>query len=166
MTRDTWDQIAAAIPGSANEVAEIRRQLANHVWCDLIVGFVRVIEESQQAIQELPAAAKEMVKRTISQSSLQGSRSRISDHVIDLLVDRVWTAFMTVAVANVPLLAILTSDDTLRSLLILAVFICPAPERHQEVRTHALDPLGKDVREVLTEQTKLKLRDAFDYGGS
>ena len=52
--------------------------------------------------------------------------------------------------------------ETLRSLRILAVFICPAPEDHKEVREHALEPLRDDARAIITAQTKARLARLFD----
>jgi hypothetical protein len=62
---------------------------------------------------------------------------------------------------KIPLLSIITSEDAARSLRILAVFVCPAPERHREVREHALKPLGDDVKKILTEQAKARLATLF-----
>ena len=50
-----------------------------------------------------------------------------------------------------------------RALQMLAVFSCPAPARHREVREFALKPLGGEVeREVLTGTTKERLAQLFE----
>jgi hypothetical protein len=63
--------------------------------------------------------------------------------------------------AGVPLLDILSNDDALRALRILAVFICPAPEQHEAVRQHALKPLRDDTTKILTDRTKARLNLLF-----
>jgi hypothetical protein len=67
----------------------------------------------------------------------------------------------TAVTAKIPILAAVTSDDVLRMLRMLAIFMCPAPEAHREVRERALDPLGEDVRAVITDETKERLREVF-----
>lgn len=81
---------------------------------------------------------------------------------MDIVVDKVWSAFKGAMVANVPLLSIITEEDAVRSLRILAVFICPSPEDHKEVREHALKPLDDDARNILTQETKKRLAKLFD----
>jgi hypothetical protein len=73
----------------------------------------------------------------------------------------VWHAFVAAAFGGIPLLDILSNDDALRALRILAVFICPAPEEHEAVRRHALKPLGNDVAKILNDQTKTRLAVLF-----
>jgi hypothetical protein len=103
-----------------------------------------------------------MVKDAIRLSSMQKVRACVTDAVIDIVVDKVWTAFKAVMVVKVPFMSIITSDDAIPSLRVLAVFACPAPERHKEVREHALKPLGDDAQKILTDQTKARLTRLFD----
>jgi hypothetical protein len=42
-----------------------------------------------------------------------------------------------------------------------AVFVCPAPEKHQAVRRYPLKPLGDDAAKILTDQTKARLGEQF-----
>jgi hypothetical protein len=156
----TWPEIAAEL-GDTNSARDIKRELAYHFWCDLFIGLVRVIETSQHALDKIPEEAKEAVKRMILRSSMDAKRSHVTNAVVDVVVDRVWQAFKEAMVGYVPLLSI-TREEALRSLRILAVFICPAPEKHKEVREHALKPLGDDARQIITEQTKAQLEKLFD----
>jgi hypothetical protein len=161
MAEATWDDIAAEIAARTSNAAAIRRQLADHFWCDLFVGFARAVEDFQQEVQGIPDSAKELIKQSVRGSSKQSARSAVSDRIIDFAVDRAWTALRTATFGAVPLLAVLTGDELLRSLRILAVFICPAPEEHTEVRIHAVRPLAGDARQYLTEETKARLAGSF-----
>lgn len=143
MTTSIWEEIAASIGDDTERVRQIKRQLANHGWCDLFIGMVQVIETSQEALAMIPDSAKHIVKRAIRTSSIHNERSYVIDTIVNIVVDRVWSAFKTAMFAGVPLLKMIMNEDAARSLRILAVFICPAPEDHEEVREHALKPQGK-----------------------
>jgi len=93
---------------------------------------------------------------------MRDKRPHVTSAVVDIVVDRVWSAFKGTMFGNVPLLSVITHEETLRSLRILAVFICPAPEDHKEVREHALEPLYDDARAIITAQTKARLARLFD----
>lgn len=157
----TWAEIAAEL-GDTKSARDIKRQLAHHFWCDLFIGLVQVIETCRHALDRIPESAKDLVKRAIRRSSMEAKRSHVTSVVVDAVVDRVWQAFKGAMVGHVPLLSIITREDALRSLRILAVFTCPAPEKHKEVREHALKPLGDDARGILTAQTKTRLAKLFD----
>jgi hypothetical protein len=159
--KSTWADISAQLSGDAERVRDIKRQLAYHGWCDLFIGLVQVIEACREVLDRIPDAAKNIVKEAIRCSSMQAKRPYVTDDVVDVVVDRVWEAFKGAMVGHVPLLSIITDEDALRSLRILAVFTCPAPEKHKEVREHALKPLGDDVERILTDQTKARLKELF-----
>ncbi|OHV31688.1 hypothetical protein CC117_25490 [Parafrankia colletiae] len=101
----------------------------------------------------------------MTDSSMQETRTQVNEKVIELMAGRVWSALFTAVKQAMPPLNVLDNDALLRTLRILAVFICPAPQKHKEVHIHALRPLGEDVRGYLTEQTKEHLKEAFaDWG--
>lgn len=157
----TWAEIAAEL-GDTKSAKDTKRQLAYHGWCDLFIGLVQVIEIYQHTLDKIPDAAKDLVKQAILRSSMQAKRSHVTSVVVDVVVDKVWQAFKGALVGQVPLLSFITGEEALRSLRILAVFTCPAPEKHKEVREHALRPLGDDARKILTAQTKTRLAKLFD----
>ncbi|MGH8904533.1 MAG: hypothetical protein ACRDYA_23335 [Egibacteraceae bacterium] len=161
MTQSIWTEIAAEL-GDTNRARDIKLQLAHHGWCDLFIGLVQVVKIYQDDLNRIPESAKERVKQAILDSSMQHNRSYVTSAVVDVVVDRVWQAFKEVMFAHLPLLSVLDGKDVLRSLRILAVFTCPAPENHKEVREHALKPLGDDAKKILTEQTKKRLAKLFD----
>ena len=160
--RVVWKEIATQLGGDTEAVKEIKRELAHHGWCDLFVGLARAIDTYGKALDHIPEWIKRQVKEAILNSSMQDERSHVTSAVVDILVDRVWSAFKGAMLGNVPLLSAITREETLRSLRILAVFICPAPEDHPEVREHALKPLGDDIQAMLTAETKARLAKLFD----
>jgi len=162
MTQSAWPEIAAELGDDTEAVKEVKRQLAHHGWCDLFVGLIQVVDTYGKVLNKIPEWAKRRVREAILDSSMQNARSHVTSAVVDIVVDRVWSAFKGAMIGNIPLLNIITHEDALRSLRILAVFICPAPEDHKEVRERALKPLGDDARNILTAQTKARLAKLFD----
>lgn len=161
MTKPTWQEISAELDADSPEAGEIKRQLAQHGWCDLLVGLIRVLDVSRESLDQIPDSAKSIVKSAILHSSMHAVRTRVTSAVVDVVVDKVWFAFKAATFAKAPLLGLITGDEMMRSLRILAVFTCPAPENHDEVRRFALKPLGDDVQTILTERTKQRLSELF-----
>lgn len=161
MTTSVRKEIEAELDDKKN-APEIKRQLADHVWCDLFIGLVKVVKKYQDCLSRIPEDAKEIVKWAILGSSMQAKRSAVARKIVDIVVDKVWQVFKTAAFANYPLLSILDSKEILRSLRILAVFTCPAPENHREVYEYAFKPLGDDAMTILNEQTKKWLAKVFE----
>lgn len=129
----TWDRIAAEL---ADPVA-IGREFADHGWCDLLVGLVRGLEKGPDA--------REWMRRAVTESSKAQYRPRVDKRVADIVVGHVGNAFEHGRYTWL--------EDDLRPLRVLAVFMCPAPEAHAEVREHALGPAVG----MLTEQTRERL---------
>ncbi|MFJ1761682.1 hypothetical protein ACIOD2_15280 [Amycolatopsis sp. NPDC088138] len=162
MTEGIWQDILAELDAGSEDVGSIRLQLADHGWCDLIIGFVKILEKSNAVIDKLSEATKKIVVDTVVDSSRKDGRSLLTREVVGLIVDKAWGALKTAVIAHVPILELITSEELLRNLRILAVFICPAPEAHEEVREHAVTPLLDEVREHLSDETKKWLAQQFD----
>ncbi|MFD9891510.1 hypothetical protein ACFWY9_19410 [Amycolatopsis sp. NPDC059027] len=158
---DLWAEITAELATAVPDPAEASRQLAHHGWCDLFIGLVQVIEKCKKFVDQIPEWGKRIVKDAIHNSSIQSLRPAITDAIVDIVVDKVWAAFKGAAITKVPLLAVIDGDEAIRSLRILAVFSCPAPEDHEEVREHALKPLADDAAGLLTAQCKERLAKLF-----
>ena len=126
------------------------------------MGLVQAIDAYGELLDTIPEWTKHQIKEAILDSSMKDERPDVTSAVVDIVVDRVWSAFKGAVIGNIPLLSIITHEDTLRSLRIIAVFICPAPEDHKEVREHALKPLSNDARKILTAQTEARLTKLFD----
>jgi hypothetical protein len=157
LTRGTWQEIATDLGHGTSDVVEVKQELANHGWCDLFVALIQAIESTQRAFSSIPRKAKAIILA----GPTQANRPHVSEAVVNIVVDKVWHAFVAAAFGGIPLLDILSNDDALRALRILAVFICPAPEGHEAVRRHALQPLGQDAARILTDQTKTRLAVLF-----
>ncbi|MBE1578757.1 hypothetical protein ACFORH_20015 [Amycolatopsis roodepoortensis] len=162
MTEDIWQEIVESLPGSPDEVRAIRLQLADHGWCDLLIGFVLVLEKFGKAVDTVPDKAKRLIVEAIRGSSKQEKRPQLDEVVVGMIVDKAWGAFKVAAAAHSPLFGLLTGDELLRNLRMLAVFICPAPEKHEEVRNHAVDPLVKDACGYVSTEAKEWLAQQFD----
>ncbi|KPM56025.1 hypothetical protein ACG83_12690 [Frankia sp. R43] len=165
LTRDVWpavrDDIDEAARGSGLDPKVVRKDLANHGWCDLIVGIIRFLEAAQGVVGDIESGARGFVVRAVLQSSVQGRPRQLDERVVELLVGKVCNVFFEALKQALPPLNVLTDEDLLRALRIIAVFICPGLSTHAEVREHALAPLEKDGRGYLTEQTKESLRQVF-----
>lgn len=162
ITQTAWTDVTAELGKDAGEVSDIKTQMANHGWCDLLVGLARVVDTYGQVVDRVPELVTRQVGNAVLNSSMRDMRAQVTSAVVDIVVERVWGAFKGATVGNVPLLSGLTGGDVVRSLRVLAVFVCPAPEEHEEVREYALKPLGDDARRILTEQMKAQLTRLFD----
>jgi hypothetical protein len=157
MTRGAWREITTELHRATPDPSSVKRELTHHGWCDLFVGLVRAIEVTRQRFNSIP----DKVKSLVLGSATQAERPHVTEAVVGLIVDKVWHAFQAAAFAGVPLLDLISNEEALRALRILAVFICPAPAQHPAVRQHALQPLGDDVTKVLTDQTQTRLAELF-----
>jgi hypothetical protein len=161
MAQDIWQDVLEELDGSPEEVKAIRLQLAHHGWCDLFIGFVQALETFGKVVEKVPDKAKEIIAETICGSSKQKKRSELTKRVVAMVVDKAWSAFKAAAIAHSPLFALLSSEELLRNLRIIAIFICPAPNNHKEVQEHAVDPLLRDARNYISDETKQWLATRF-----
>ncbi|WP_146247451.1 hypothetical protein [Micromonospora arborensis] len=157
MTRGAWRDIVTELDRATPDAISVKRDLTNHVWCDLFIGLVQAIEMTRRGFDSIP----NKVKALILGSPLQADRPHVTEAVIGLIVDKAWHGIQTAAFAGAPLLDLISNEEALRALRILAVFICPAPAQHPAVRQHALKPLGEDATKILTDQTKTRLAELF-----
>ncbi|OXM67238.1 hypothetical protein CF165_17530 [Amycolatopsis vastitatis] len=161
MAKDIWQGVLDELDGSPEEVKAIRLQFAHHGWCDLFIGFVQALEAYGKVVEKVPDKAKEIIAEAICGSSKQKVRSELTKRVVDMVVDKAWSAFKAAAITHTPLFALLSSEDLLRNLRIIAIFICPAPGNHKEVLEHAVDPLLRDARNYISDETKQWLATQF-----
>jgi hypothetical protein len=161
MAQDIWQDVLDELDGSPAELKTICLQMAHHVWCDLFIGFVQALEAFGKVIETVPGKAKEVIAEAICRSSKQKVRSEVTERVVDMVVDKAWSAFKAAAIAHSPLFALLGNEDLLRNLRIIAIFICPAPNSHPEVQEHAIDPLLRDARAYISDETKQWLATRF-----
>jgi hypothetical protein len=153
-TKDIWPEIAAELESRTDHIRDVKYELARHAWCDLFIALAIALKGANKAIDAVAEAAKTAICRAILNSSLQRHRPNITSLIVDTIVNKVWRAFKAMMIGHVSLLAIITNEDLMRGLRILALFICPAPEKHREVLENALNPLLDDARNIVKDKTK------------
>lgn len=156
---DTWPGISAEIDEYAKDertARDIKRQLADHTWCGLLIALVRCIEKIDEAAQLLSDTAKRFIKRALTEH-LSGLPRMVADTVVGIVVDKVWSALAKLLSAHFPLLG----EDTLRVLRILALFTCPSVEQHPEVYKHAAKPLMGDGLKLVSDEIKGQVTTLF-----
>jgi hypothetical protein len=150
---DTWREIKPELDRvvpAGMAVDDVKREMASHVWCDLLIALVRLIQRVQDAVDLLSDKSKSFAKRVLLKSSKRGLRKHVAEAVIDVVLGRVWSALRGLVAAKLPILG----PGVLRALRMLAVFTCPAPEAHREVHEHAVVPLMNDVHGVISDDVK------------
>lgn len=102
---DTWDEISIEIDNLVqNEpnAREVKKSLANHAWCGLLVALIQLIEKTNKAIDLLSDAARQFVKNALSQHFKSGISRLVADAVISIVVDKVWSALKRLLEAHFP----------------------------------------------------------------
>ena len=139
---ETWDEISREIDNHVkNErtARDVKKQLADHAWCTLLVSLIRRIEQFNEAAQALSDRGREFIQRAMTEH-LSGIPQALAGAVAGILVGTVWSALARLSVAHFPLVG----ADTLRVLRMLALFTCPSVEHHPEVYRYAARPLLGD----------------------
>jgi hypothetical protein len=146
IAKATYRELDTAFAGV--DLKEARQNLANHFWCDLFVALAQAIQKLQEHLDKVPR----YVKKLILKSSKQAKRSRVTRFVIGFAVDKAWSALINLPIFHAVIPPI---GKILRTLRILALLTCPAPEYHKEVRDQCITPLAK---EMLSTETKSRLK--------
>ncbi|MEV4822063.1 hypothetical protein [Micromonospora sp. NPDC049274] len=157
---DPWDEISHDIYNLVQNEAtarEVKKGLASHGWCSLLVALIQLIERINKAIGLVTDAAKQAVKKALSNHLTSRISELVKDAVVDIVVDKVWAALMRLLEAHFPLLG----TDTVRVLRMLAVFACPSVERHRDVYQHAVVPLMGDAKGFVSEDVKAQVVTLF-----
>jgi hypothetical protein len=110
--------------------------------------MAKAVERFQKALDAVP----EVVAQAILGSENQRRRPLVTQEIVKVAVDQAWSPVRQAIEVS------LHTDEVLRSLRILAVLACPAPDRHRDVRQFGLRPLEK---EMLISATKAKLQAVF-----
>jgi hypothetical protein len=156
---DTWSEISAEIDSyvkSERTARDVKKHLADHAWCGLLVAMIRWIEQIDQVVQLLSDGGKQFVKGFLVQH-LSGLSKGLAKVVVDIVVDRVWSALARLVEAHFPLLG----EDTLRVLRMLALFTCPSVEQHPEVYKYAAKPLMGDGLQLVSDEIKAQTAGLF-----
>ena len=146
IAKPTVNVIDAAVAPARRRDA--RLQLADHFSCDLFVALAKGVEGFQNTLEEVPGRVTDLILR----SSNQRRRPLITREIVEVAVKKAWDPVQQ-AIEGA-----LHTEEVLRSLRILAVLACPAPDKHRDVRQSGLKPLET---EMLTSATKARLQSVF-----
>jgi len=121
--------------------------MLDHFWCDLLAAYACAIENAQHNLDKIP----EHVTAAILETRATSERPVLEEATTRLAVQTTWKS-----IKKLPIFGQI--DSVLRAVRILAVLICPAPERHRSVARHCLAPLTNGV---LSAATKDRLTEAL-----
>ncbi|WP_436522534.1 hypothetical protein [Actinoplanes sp. HUAS TT8] len=156
---ETWPEISTGIDQSVDSeqaAREIKKQLADHTWCTLLVTLIRGLEQVNQAFKFVSDQGKRLVEEALT-ANLTGISKTLARVVVGIVVDKVWAALYRLLDAHFPLVG----EDSLRVLRILTLFTCPSVEQHPEVYKHAAKPMMEDGLKLISEETKSQLAALF-----
>lgn len=150
------------IAGSAksDDVRDFRRSMAlSHYWCSLFIALSELVELPNRLWDEIEEATTRKTGESVQ--SIRGRRlSRLEEHGLEVLVGKACGVLRDAVVAQVPLLG-MDGHQAARALRILAIFCCPRPAAHPDVARTCIRPLVADGEDVLREQTRDRVADAF-----
>ncbi|GAA2999784.1 hypothetical protein [Streptosporangium longisporum] len=117
----------------SNDPREARKRINDHLWCDLLVAMADAIKMFENVMDRIP----EYVTTIIMQSREADDRKPFLEALVRLAVRTAWEPIKKMVDATGIL-------EIQRACRILAVLICPAPEKHKAVQDGALLPLAKE----------------------
>jgi hypothetical protein len=123
---------------SAAERRAKRLALADHFFCALLAELAHAIQEVGDKFGQL---SDEMVSAIIRARIAEG-RSAISDFLVRLAIQATVAGLRNV-ISHLSLVGQI--GNLQRAIRILAIFMCPAPEKHQAVVQYCIDPLGRPI---------------------
>lgn len=112
---------------------EARKRINDHLWCDLLAAMADAIKKFEEAMDQIP----EYVTTIIMQSREAEDRKPFLEALVRLAVRAAWEPIKKMVDAT-------GATEIQRACRILAVLICPAPEKHKAVQDRALLPLAKE----------------------
>ncbi|MFI6174502.1 hypothetical protein ACIA8R_03070 [Nonomuraea sp. NPDC051191] len=130
-----------------SDLRKARKRINDHLWCDLLVAMADAIEKFSEAMDRIP----EYVTTIIMQSRKDDDREPFLEALVGLAVRVAWKPIKEMIEAT-------GITELQRACRILAVLICPAPEKHKAVQEGALLPLAK---EGLLATSKERLEQVF-----
>ncbi len=156
-------------PGPGGHENLLRLGLADHFWCDLFAAIAQVAREVQAQLDQVPDRLAEAILESRSADNnlvrpKRGPRRKVTRLPLeDLLVERVVAAVLRTAWAPVQAMYQAKLQLLIRHAQILAILICPGPERHRVVVEQCMKPLfGEEITEPAVERIKASLyKDLF-----
>lgn len=147
-------EVVAELDGSfdASHRTRRRREIAqSHFWCDILAGMAEALNEVQKEINKVVDLVPNLVVSAI------GPHSAIGQATVRLAVDKTWEQIKELDFVKAAL-GVADLSEPIRAIRMLAVMICPAPERHEAVVKHCVHPL---VGEQVSTMTKHRLESAL-----
>ncbi|SDS65604.1 hypothetical protein [Actinoplanes derwentensis] len=147
---ETWPDVADEIDKAAPDrdtAKQIKKTLADHAWCTLLVALVKGLE----LIETLSGRLRLFIREQVL-ARLAGPLGTLAAAVTDILINQVWAALIDLS----PL-----GEQSLRALRILALFACPSVESHPDVYRHAVRPLLEDGTTLISEEVKTATLELF-----
>jgi hypothetical protein len=150
IVQEIGDLLAAVARDLDGDHAQ-RRALADHFFCGLLAELANAIQIFGDAFDQ---AIEEVVSAVMSQR-LAENRSPVSGVVVRLAVHAVVAGVKEI----ISRLALMKDVDKLqRAVRILAILMCPAPEKHRAVVEYCIDPLEQPiVSEVIRRRLQQSL---------
>ncbi|WP_045747746.1 hypothetical protein [Actinoplanes rectilineatus] len=146
----TWAETSKEIDKQAGDQArEVKRRLAKHTWCGILVILIRGLEEVHDVAAFVADRAKKLIAEFVT-SKLSSLARTLAEAVVGIVVDKVGSALGRLVEAHFPLLG----EDTLRVLRMLALFVCPSVDRHADVYRYAVQPLTAEGTTFLIAETR------------
>lgn len=156
LVAELGDCIAGHVVGELEKIvrpedrATYRLSLAKHFWCDLLAATAC----RMSAFREQALAAPGRIAAAVMRSRSLDERPVVPEYLV-----RAATDLTVEGIRHLP--GVRTFGDALLAVRILAVFVCPAPERHQAVVTCCIEPMGK---QVISEEIQRRLTEAMPPG--
>lgn len=145
-------KVLAQLDGAVDHAGrkDFRLALTDHFWCGLMAEFACAVDKFKGNLAQIP----EQVAEALIRSRREEGRSFIEETLIRLAVQITWQEIQVV-IQNLPPVRHL--EDLTRAARVLAVLMCPAPERHRAVIKCGVEPLTGDAISEATKQRLLKV---------
>lgn len=142
------DEVVAELDRAVDAAhrAERRKKIAaSHFWCDILAVLAKTLNEIQQEIDKVVDQIPRLVIAALAPATAIGKATA------ELAAEKTWEQvkdldFIKAAVSTCDL------SEPIRATRMLAIMICPAPELHEAVVKHCVNPLLGDCVSKLTEQ--------------
>lgn len=135
--------------------AERRKVLAeSHFWSDVLAGFAKTLNNAQKEIDKVVDQIPKLVVSALNPHPAIGRTT------VELAVNQTWDQIKDLEFAKNGLAAYDLSEP-IRATRMLAIMICPAPERHENVVKNCVNPL---LGQIVSNLTKQRLQEALPEG--
>ncbi|MET7822526.1 hypothetical protein OHQ88_08060 [Micromonospora zamorensis] len=102
---DPWYEISEGIDDlvqNKQTAREVKKGLASHGWCNLLVALIQLIEKVNKTIGIFTDAAKRAVQDALSNHLTSRIPEQVKDAVAGIVVDKVWSALTRLLEAHFP----------------------------------------------------------------